>query len=197
MFDNHTLNWLALFLTPPCSLRELGVWEGTTLSSQVSDREWFEFIGSSEWLVLGITVRTVPVYSQSVLEKRLPFSVLESKASWRKAQYTAPGATTNQILAPRNHPGNQNAFGVPRPRLSFSNKTSKVFVSVLFVAHLLTKTQRTFTAQDEYLLQLPMSTLWTVNARTQAGHHFFLSASTVHQERGRAGSCTTSGQGQL
>ena len=39
--------------------------------------------------------------------------------------------------------------------------------------------------QNEYLLQLSMSTLQTVNARTynqQASHHFFLSASTVHQE---------------
>ena len=55
--------------------------------------------------------------------------------------------------------------------------------------------------QNEYLLQLSMSTLRTVNARIhnqQASHHFFLSASAVHQERSRrAGSCTTFGRRQL
>ena len=55
--------------------------------------------------------------------------------------------------------------------------------------------------QNEYLLQLSMSTLWTVNTRTHnqlTSHHFFLSASTAYQgQSGRAGSCTTFGRRQL
>ena len=54
---------------------------------------------------------------------------------------------------------------------------------------------------DRYQNEYSYSTLRTVNARTQnqqASHHFFLSASAVHQERSRrAGSCTTFGRRQL
>ena len=66
--------------------------------------------------------------------------LLTVKASWKSIlhsapQYAAPGATTNQILAPRKSPGKPKrvprlAFSVRvSVRVSLSNKSSKIFVS--------------------------------------------------------------------
>ena len=58
--------------------------------------------------------------------QRLVLGNLETqRLAWHMPQYAAPGATTNQILAPRKSPGKpkrvpRSAFSVPRqrPRLS-------------------------------------------------------------------------------